>query len=422
MTLNENQTLAGIRILDLTDPKGHYMGRLLADLGADVIKIETPSGDLGRRYGPFIGDDPNSNNSLFWSYYNAGKRSIAIDIKQPDGADLVRSLSVTTQVILESLEPGELSKSELDYSSLVKIRKCDDLVMTSLTPFGQDGPRANWAWSDAVGLALGGPMSSCGYDNIPGTPPIRPTEHHSLHIGGHYGVIGTLLAILHRESTGIGQHVDVSIHEACACTTEAAIPYALLHSKSLIRQTGRHASASPTEPWQYPAADGRHILIYGTTRNDRDWNRLVDWAEEKVGVEGLRDPELSDPRKRQLGSGHEATNRMLASLAKLASTLSAEAAYHGGQDHGAAWGAIRAPEENLSDPHWKDRDFFITKPHGPNGTDITYPGAPYKMSATPWKIGSRAPRIGEHTAAILIKDLQLSAHEITTLIGAGIIA
>jgi crotonobetainyl-CoA:carnitine CoA-transferase CaiB-like acyl-CoA transferase len=265
-------------------------------------------------------------------------------------------------------------------------------------------------------------MSSCGYDTIPGSPPIRPTEHHSFHIGGHYGAIGTLLALLHAEMGGRGQYVDVSIHEACACTTEVAVPYALWREGSLLRQTGRHAAAQATEPWQYPAADGVQVLLYGLARNDRDWNRLVDWADEQGHVGILRDPELRDPRKRQLGSGHEITNRMLEDLAKLAAAMPGEAVYRGGQEHGAAWGIIRAPEDNLADPHWADRGFFVRADHGESGGEVTYPGAPFQLSATPWSMERPAPRLGEHTSAILQDELDLSITDVTALCGAGIIA
>jgi crotonobetainyl-CoA:carnitine CoA-transferase CaiB-like acyl-CoA transferase len=422
MTSTVGRALTGVRVLDLTGPKGHYMGRLLSTLGADVIKIEAPEGDPGRRIGPFAGDDPDPNGSLFWWYYNVGKRSLAVDIEQADGAELVRQLSTSAQVVLESFDPGVMQQLGLDYASLCEARGDEGLVMTSLTPFGQDGPRAGWAWSDAVGLALGGPMSSCGYDTIPGSPPIRPTEHHSFHIGGHYGAMGTLLALHHAELTGLGQYVDVSIHEACACTTEVAAPYALFREGPLVRQTGRHAAALATEPWQYPAQDGVQVLLYGLARNDRDWNRLVDWADEQGHVGRLRDPELRDPRKRQLGSGHDVTSQMLEDLATLAASLPGEAVYRGGQEHGAAWGMIRSPDDNLADPHWEDRGFFVSADHGATAGEVTYPGAPFQMSATPWAMERPAPLLGEHTSTILRDELDLSPADLTALCGAGIIA
>jgi crotonobetainyl-CoA:carnitine CoA-transferase CaiB-like acyl-CoA transferase len=234
--------------------------------------------------------------------------------------------------------------------------------------------------------------------------------------------MGTLLALLHAELTGAGQYVDVSIHEACACTTEVAVPYALLREGSLLRQTGRHAAAQATEPWQYPALDGVRVLLYGLARNDRDWLRLVDWVDEQGHVGSLRDPELRDPRKRQLGSGHEVTSRMLEDLATLAASLPGEAVYRGGQEHGAAWGVIRSPDDNLADPHWADRGFFVRADHGGAVGDVTYPGAPFQMSATPWAMERRAPLLGEHTSTILREELDLASANLAALCGAGVIA
>ena len=412
--------LEGIRVLDLCDPKGQYIGRLLANLGADVIKIEPPHGDAARRIGPFLDEVPHPERSLFWWYYNAGKRSLALDIFQPDGAALVRRLAASARIVLESFTPGVLAPLGLGYASLAAPRA--DLVMTSLTPFGQSGPWARWAWSDAVALALGGPMSMCGYDDVPGAPPIRGTEHQAFHIGSHYAAIGTLLALFHCERTGEGQHVDVSVHEACACTIEAGMPYALLQGRSLHRHTGRHAGPDPTEPWQYPTADGRLVNLMGMPRSDADWIAIVDWIAEQGLVGDLGDPELRDAGKRRLGLGQESAQRMLADLARFVAATPAHVVYHGGQSRGAAWSVVRSPEENLADPHWQDRGFFVDVEHDDLGRSITYPGAPYQLSATPWEQRGRAPHLGQHTAAILTRELGLTSPELTALAAAGIIA
>lgn len=410
--------LDGVRVLDLCDPKGQYMGRLLASHGADVIKIEPLSGDPGRRIGPFADDVPSANRSLFWWYYNADKRSAAIDLWQPDGAELVRRLAGQADVVLESFAPGALARVGLDYASLAS--DAPELIYTSLSPFGQTGPWAGRAWTDAVGLALGGPMSMCGYDHVPDMPPIRPTEHQACHIGSHFGAIGTIVALIERAASGQGQYVDASIHEACAVTTEAGMPYALFEKQPLLRQTGRHAAATPTDPWNYPAADGREINIFGMPRGDAGFLKLVAWAEENDMVGNLRDPELRDAHKRQLGVGQESVRMMLADLAAFIASKPSQEIYRGAQDRGAAWGIINAPDELLSEEHFHQRGFWTDVEHDELGRSITYPGAPAKLLGTPWAIRHRAPLLGEHTQAILADDLSLDAAAITALVGAGI--
>ncbi len=414
--------LSGIRVLDLCDPKGQYMGRLLASHGADVIKIEPPHGDPGRHFGPFADDLPHPNRSLFWWYYNAGKRSLAVDIFRADGADLVRRLAASADVVLESFAPGTLAPVGLDYDRLSADHP--ELVMTSLTPFGQTGPWSQRAWTDGVGLALGGPMAMCGYDHIPDMPPIRPTENHAFHIGSHFGAMGTIIALIERDSgaTGAGQYIDASIHEACATTTEGGMPWALLENQALLRQTGRHAAANPTEPWNYAAADGPEINIFGMPRGDANFLKLVEWADDNGMVGNLRDPELMDGRKRQLGISQDTVRMMLADLQAFIASKPAEEIYRGGQDRGAGWGIINAPDELLRDPHFQERGFWIEVEHDELGRTVTYPGAPAKLLGTPWDIQGRAPLLSEHTQAILRDELALDSDELHALLAAGIIA
>jgi len=414
--------LSGIRVVDLCDPKGQYMGRLLASHGADVVKIEPTGGDPGRRIGPFVDDRPHPDRSLFWWYYNAGKRSLAVDIFRPDGAELVRRLAASADVVLESFLPGALAEVGLDYDTLSAGHPA--LVMTSLTPFGQTGPWANRAWSDGVGLALGGPMAMCGYDHVPDMPPIRPTENHAFHIGSHFGAMGTIIALIERTAgtTGAGQYIDASIHEACATTTEAGMPYALIEKQALLRQTGRHAAANPTEPWNYAASDGPEVNIFGMPRGDANFLKLVEWADDSGMVGNLRDPELMDGRKRQLGISQDTVRMMLADLEAFIASKPAQEIYRGGQDRGAAWGIVNAPDELLGDPHFHARGFWVDVEHEELGRTIIYPGAPAKLLGTPWAIQARAPLLGEHTQTILRDELALEPQALSALLGAGVIA
>lgn len=410
--------LDGVRVLDLCEPHGQYLGRLLANLGADVIKIEPPAGDAGRRIGPFLDDRPGPERSLFWWYYNADKRSLALDLTAADGLDLFTRLAADADVVLETGQPG--SERPLDPAALAEA--CPELIVLSLTPFGQDGPWAELAWSDAVGLALGGPMNSCGYDNLDGAPPIRPTEHHAGHIAAYYAAFGVIAALHERQRSGLGQRIDASIHEACAFTIESSAPWALYERRPLIRQTGRHAGPQPTEPWQYHTADGRLINIFGMPRSEGGWLRLVEFIQQSGRGSGLSDPELLNGRKRQLGLQQPSAQRMLEGIAEFIAAHNADEIYHGAQQAGAAWSIIRTPDEAVEDPHWSERGFFIDVDHPEHGRRIVYPGAPYILSRSPWRHSRRAPLLGEHTNQILRGELGLDHNQIAALAAAQVVA
>ena len=410
--------LEGIRVLDLSGPRGQYCGKLLANLGADVIKVEPPEGDGGRRIGPFLDDAAGAERSLFWWYYNSGKRSAVLDLSCADGLGLLEMLAAGADVVLESWAPT----AERPFDPAALAGRHESAVVVSLTPFGQDGPWAEWAWSDAVGLALGGPMGSCGYDNLPGAPPIRPTEHHAGHIAGYYAAAGAIAALYERERSGLGQHLDVSMHEACAFTIESSAPWALYERHPLIRQTGRHAGPQPTEPWQYPTRDGRIINIFGMPRSESGWLRLVEMIQSSGYGSRLSDPELLNGRKRQLGLQQESVKMMLGEIAEYIAAHEAEEIYHRAQAAGAAWSVIRDPDEVVDDEHWNARGFFVEVEHPEWGRTVTYPGAPYVFSETPWRHVRRAPLLGEHTREVLGGELGLSADELAALAGAGVIA
>lgn len=410
--------LDGVRVLDLSDPFGQYAGRLLSNLGADVIKIEPPSGDAGRRIGPFLEDLPGPERSLFWWYYNADKRSLALDIVSDDGLDLFLRLASQADIVLETAQPS----LERPFDPVLLADAYPRLIALSITPFGQDGPWAEWAWSDGVGLALGGPMGSCGYDNLEGAPPIRPTEHHAGHIAAYYAVFGAIAALSEREESGRGQHIDASVHEACAFTIESSAPWALYERHPLLRQTGRHAGPQPTEPWQYPTADDRLINIFGMPRSEAAWLRLVELIQRDGHGAELSNPELLDGRKRQLGLRQPTAVRMLEQIAEYIAANDAEDIYHGAQQADAAWSIIRTPDEAAEDRHWHERGFFIEVEHPEHGLTATYPGAPYILSGTPWRHAYRAPLLGEHTVEILRASLNLSTDQISALTAAGIVA
>jgi crotonobetainyl-CoA:carnitine CoA-transferase CaiB-like acyl-CoA transferase len=278
-------------------------------------------------------------------------------------------------------------------------------VHVAITPFGQTGPYVEdgYVTTDLVTMALGGPMQSCGYDEEAddGIPPVRPGPYHSYHTASHYACIATLVALMERESSGRGQYIDVSAQAALAVTVEFASLYWEYQRLPLRRQTGRHASARQTARTQYLCADGRYINL-AIPLEEKAWRRLVDYLRGEGLGEGLEDDIHRDPARRLEGGG-----AVLSALEVLAARHSAEELFHIGQGMGLTWGAVRAPEDWLDDPHAQARGYFVEVEQPQLGRPVTYPGAPYRFGATPWAISRPAPRCGEHNDEIF-SELGLS--------------
>ncbi|MDP7588282.1 MAG: CoA transferase, partial [Dehalococcoidia bacterium] len=200
--------LAGLRVLELTGEHAQWCGKLMADLGADVIKVEPPGGQHTRSVGPFLDDIPHRERSLSFWHYNTSKRGITLDLDSPGGRSIFLRLVPTVDVILETHPPGYLSSLGLGYEELASVNP--GLIMCSLTPFGQDGPWRDYATSDLLHLAAGGQMASCGYDpeDVADAPPLAPGGGNAWHIASHYAYMGILAALYYRDMAGEGQYID----------------------------------------------------------------------------------------------------------------------------------------------------------------------------------------------------------------------
>jgi crotonobetainyl-CoA:carnitine CoA-transferase CaiB-like acyl-CoA transferase len=394
--------LADLRIIEVCDELGQFAGKLLADMGADVIKVEPPEGSGARRIGPFVRDMPGPNRSLNFWYHNTNKRSVVLDLagSAPDRErfkDLVR----TATLVLEDQPPGRLPSLGLGYEQLRAASP--GLIMCSITPFGQDGPWANYASSDMVGLALGGPMNMNGYDpdDAPGAPPIRGHGDQGYNTACHFAVHGIMAAVLHRDRTGEGQYVDCSMHEALACTVEVGMPYYLYKRQDVLRQTGRHAAAVRTERWIYRASDGRDVVVFGVGRDNESWRRIKAWFQERGFGKQFDEERFDSPQARQPARGTQEAKEILEEVGSFIGAHDSEYVYRGGQERDQSWGVVRSPDETLHDPHWWDRKFFVyVTGEGLEG-HAAMPGPPYLFSATPWELRRPAPKLGEHTAEVL---------------------
>jgi len=404
--------LAGLRVLELADETGQFCGKLLGDLGADVIKIEPPGGEPCRHVGPFLDDVPDPNRSLSFWFYNTSKRGITLNLETGDGHQLFRRLAATSDVVLETFRPGFLESLRLSYGSLSEPNP--GLLLCSLTPFGQTGPWRDYLSSDLLHMAAGGEMASSGYDeaDVPDAPPIAPGGGNAWHMGCHFAYIAIMAALVHRTVTGQGQYIDASIHEACSLTTEAQIANYIYRGEVLQRQTGRHHAAGPTPRTQFRAKDGNYVCALVAGRlNPRYIGQLADLLDTNGMAGDLRDPKYQDQAVIAANTSHIIDEL----VADFIASLPAEEVYHRAQERGFTWGAVRPPEALLDDPHLHDRGFWKEVEHPELGRSFLYPGEAAIYNGSPWRIARRAPLIGEHNIQIFCDELGLSRGEFCVL-------
>jgi crotonobetainyl-CoA:carnitine CoA-transferase CaiB-like acyl-CoA transferase len=402
----------------LADEKGQFCGKLMADLGADVIKIEPPGGQQTRTLGPFLHDMPHRERSLSFWHYNTSKRGLTLNLETEDGQELFRRLASTADIILETLPPGYLPARGLGYEELSKPNP--KLIMCSLTDFGQSGPWKDYQTSDLLHMAAGGQMASCGYDpeDVPDAPPIAPDGGNAWHMAGHYTYIGILAALAYRDVTGKGQYIDASVHDACALTTESAVAIYLYTGEVVERHTGRHAAVGPSDRLQMATWDGGWVNTTrsGTNLNPTRLRRLAEWLD-RYGLAG----DLLDEKYQQQSAIEEVRGQVTDTIREFFTHLTLEEAWRGGQERNFPWGAVRTMDELMDDAHLADRGFYVDVPHPELGKHFIYPGPAALYNGSPWTISRRAPLIGEHNVDIFGDELGLSKQALTVLAEAGVI-
>jgi benzylsuccinate CoA-transferase BbsE subunit len=407
--------LGDLRVIEVGGEVGEWCAKLMADLGADVIKVEPPGGAAEREIGPFYQDVPDPERSLHFWHYNTSKRGVTVNLESEDGRVLFRRLVEDADVVLESFAPGYLQSLGLGYAQLSETNP--GLIMCSLTPFGQDGPWRDYKTSDLIHLAFGGQMGECGYEeeDVPGQPPIAPGGGNAWHMGGHFAYIAIMAAMFHRGMTGEGQYIDATVHGACALTTEGGVTQWIYNKQIVQRQTGRHAAPQFTPRTQFLCADGKYVntLAFGFRVNPQTLKDFADWFDSHGLAEDLKDPKYEDPQVLTESMPH-----VIDVVTRFMAAMPSDTVYHEAQQRGYPLGPIRAPEEVLQDEHFRDRGFFVEVEHPELGRSITYPGAHAIYNGSPWQISRRAPLIGEHNIEVF-GEIGLSPLELSTLREAG---
>jgi crotonobetainyl-CoA:carnitine CoA-transferase CaiB-like acyl-CoA transferase len=418
---NGNESaLPPYRILDLTEGGCMLGGRLLADLGADVIKIEPPRGSASRT-GPYYKNTVEPEKSLFWWAYNANKRGITLDISREEGRELFRSLVRGADAVLESFEPGYLDRLKLGYNDLVRIRP--DIILTSITPFGQNGPKAHYRASDLTIWASGAYLFACGN---PDRPPTRIGFPQAGLFGGAEGAIGTMTAIWHRYNTGEGQHVDVSMQESALSPNlnvlqmwdVGGVEFHRLGGALYVPGTGVR------QPIYFACRDG-YVMILVQGGNEpfvSSSARLVKWMEE----EGMA-PEWLVKLDWKLDydantMGQPIADRVGEAVERFTLTRTKAELYEEGAIRRQILLAPVANTKDISENlQLKSRDYWEKMEHPDLGDSVVYCGPFIRMSETPLKYRRRAPRIGEHNDEILAEELGIPREKLDSLRENGII-
>ena len=399
--------LDGIRVIEVADERGEYIGLLMAGLGAEVIKIEPPEGNATRRIGPFLDDQPGPERSLFFWHYNRAKKSVVLDLRETAGQSSLLGLLEGADVLLDSSCGALCAALGIDRADLEK--RFPKLVIARITPFGDDGPWKDFQGSDLIHLALGGIMMNCGYDPDPNlhydSPPIAPQAFHAYHIAGEQLATGVIAALINRHRTGLGQDVSVAIHEAVSKNPELDIMNWVMRRVPLWRQTSRHALETPNaSPAIVHTKDGRWFMAHGM--GARDLKNLVPMLATYGMQADLQPPGPDVDLKARAVPGSTVSDESRAHMLDVVQRFVRAWTYkdmpwRAAQDAGLLWAPVRKPHENALDEHWLKRRSFADVHHPELGRSFRYPTSKWLATATSWKVGRRAPLVGEDTASVL---------------------
>jgi benzylsuccinate CoA-transferase BbsE subunit len=418
--------LSPYRVLDLTNERGFLCGKLLGDLGADVIKVEKPGGDPARRIGPFYHDIPDPEKSLYWWAFNTSKRGITLDIVTADGQEIFKRLVKTTDVIIESFDPEYMDKLGLGYTALSQINP--KLIMTSITGFGQTGPYQTYKSSDIVLWALSGHAQVTG---DPDRPPLMPMFPVSYFFGAMGAAIGTSVALYQRSITGEGQYVDAPALLGLAWSVGPEVEGLWDGDKEVVKRSGRmwqRAQVSSDSnvkflniPLIYQCKDGS-IRYFPFVQPGMlpSVQALTQWIiDDGLASEALKNVDWSQVDWQTIDQ--ETVDEITESFSRFFMTYTKAELWEEAQKKGIQLYPLLTPKDMLEFQQLAFREYWTEVKHPELNTSFTYPGVFAKMTEAPCKVERRAPLIGEHNQEIYVNDLGISSEEFLLLKQAKVI-
>jgi benzylsuccinate CoA-transferase BbsE subunit len=403
--------LSGVRVLDLATNAVAYTSRLLADLGAEVIRIEPPGGGALRRASPARTID-GSVASCAHAFWNANKKSVTLDLDRADGRTLFGELIARSDIVIETFAPGALAGWGLGYDEMK--RRNPGIILVSVTPYGQNGPRAKFRATDLTLLAAGGLLSLGGY---PETGPVAVPGEQGHLASAIFGAVAALKALLEREGTNHGQWVDVSGQECIAFALEDAVPEWYLN-RTVRKRTGDKAREAGTGV--YPCKDGYVSMVAGRLGTAKAFKTLCHWIAESGIPRGqeLLEERWQDFKYRQSAEG---IDRFEAIFATFCATRSKQELYREGQARQIAIAPVNSVADVVENEQLRANGYFRSI-HDPDlRTSVTFPGPPYRLAKTPAGVRMPAAMAGEHNCAIYVGELGMTEDQLRVLAGAGVV-
>jgi benzylsuccinate CoA-transferase BbsE subunit len=392
--------LPGFRVLDLSSSMGAFCGKLLRDLGMEVVKVEPPAGDPTRAEPPFAEGHTHREGSLRFAYLNAGKRSITLDIEKEYGRELLLDLVARFDVVLESFQPGYLTAHNLGYERLIERQK--KLILVSLTGFGQAGPYAQFKATDIVGTAMGGLLYISG---DPKLAPCNPPETQSYYYGSLFAAYGVMLALWQRETRGIGAYIDASIQASLALHEHVAFNYSA-EGRVMKRAGSQHQHNAPANLFK---CKNGYVALFVTQNH---WPLLLKvWDDHP---QDLEDPKWINSSLRRANADY--INLQLTSFT---SRFLKEEFAELMQQHGIPALPVNSPLDFMKDPHIETRGFFSKVTHPVLGS-FDQPGSPFVVDGKRSR-PSTAPLLGQHNHDVYCGELGLDRRDVEVLAANGII-
>jgi crotonobetainyl-CoA:carnitine CoA-transferase CaiB-like acyl-CoA transferase len=393
--------LAGVRVLDLTQYiAGPYCTKMLADYGAEVIKIEKPGGEPGRRLQPFFQDDPHPEGSGFFLYLNTSKKGVTLNLKTETGKDIFRRLLKDADILVENFSPHVMPSLGLDYETLAKLNP--RLVMTSISNFGQVGPYRDFKATEIVLDGMGGWSMIIG---DPAREPLKPGGYQSQFVSGLFGAFASVTGYYGAAMSGIGQQIDLSIMDA-VMFIQMNLTSQYTYDQAIRKRYGNRVGPFPSGI--LPCRDG---YIGAITVTADKWPVLCDW----MGMpELVTDPRFDTPANRALN-----IDELDAVMISWLIQHDQEELFREGQKRRLPFGKPCSTEMLVNSPHLKERGYFVDIDHPTTGP-VKYPGAQVKFGDIPYQ-PRRAPLLGEHNEEIYCGRLGLSRTDLVRLREQGVI-